>query len=205
MSIYEKLTNLQNELKAPKGQYNGFGKYKYRSAEDVLESVKPLLKKYELTQFISDEIVLIGERYYLRATITLAYKDEKITVSAYARETETKKGMDESQVTGTASSYARKYALNGLYAIDDTKDADTNEYNAYNSKIEKKDIQANNKMKDVQINKVISLMNKYKISNEEMTKLIKSEFNKSNGSDLTSEEWDKLFLKLKEKIEYETK
>lgn len=123
-----KLISIQSELKAPKGQYNSFGKYKYRSAEDILEAVKPLLKKYECCLLLSDEVVVKEGRHYVKATATLCADDTSVKVTAYAREPETKKGMDESQITGTASSYARKYALNGLFAIDDTKDADTDEY-----------------------------------------------------------------------------
>lgn len=130
MNIYEKLSEIQNELKAPKGQYNKFGNYKYRSCEDILEAVKPICKKNKTTLIISDELQNIGDRYYIKATATLydTEKEEKISNTAYAREEESKKGMDGSQITGTASSYARKYALNGLFNIDDTKDADTNEY-----------------------------------------------------------------------------
>jgi hypothetical protein len=126
--IYEKLLNIQNELKAPKSQFNAFGKYKYRNAEDILESVKPLCFKYKATLTLSDEIVLIGERHYVKATATLTDIEKpelKIWTTAYAREEESKKGMDGSQVTGASSSYARKYALNGLFNIDDTKDSDS--------------------------------------------------------------------------------
>ena len=127
MSIYEKLLNIQNELKAPKGQYNNFGKYKYRNAEDILEAVKPLCFKYKATLILTDEVVLIGERYYVKATASLTDIEKELTgieVTAYAREEESKKGMDGSQITGSSSSYARKYALNGLFNIDDTKDSD---------------------------------------------------------------------------------
>jgi hypothetical protein len=122
------LQKIQAELKAPKGQYNSFGKYAYRSAEDILEAVKPLLKKNKAELILSDEIVEVGGRIYVKATAMLNADGEKAVVNAYAREPEQKKGMDESQITGTASSYARKYALNGLFLIDDTKDADTDEY-----------------------------------------------------------------------------
>ena len=130
MSIYEKLLNIQSELKAPKGQYNSFGKYKYRSCEDILEAVKPICTKHKATLVISDELKHIGERYYIEARATLIDIEDgsRVENTAYAREEETKKGMDGSQITGTASSYARKYALNGLFCIDDTKDADTDEY-----------------------------------------------------------------------------
>ena len=125
----EKLIHIQSRLKAPKGNYNSFGKYKYRSCEDILEAVKPLLAEEGLTLTLSDGIEQIGDRYYVRATASL-YENENLIeiVSAYAREEDNKKGMDASQITGTASSYARKYALNGLFLIDDTKDADTDEY-----------------------------------------------------------------------------
>lgn len=130
------LLNVQNELKAPKNQYNDFGKYKYRSAEDILEAVKPLLKKYDLTLTLSDSIIQRGERVYVEAMAHITNGEEAIYVTAYAREPEAKKGMDESQITGTASSYARKYALNGLFLIDDTKDADTNQYKEQTTKEE---------------------------------------------------------------------
>lgn len=130
MSIYEKLLNIQSELKAPKGQYNSFGKYKYRSCEDILEAVKPICTKHKAALVVSDELKHIGERYYIEARATLIDIEDgsRVENTAYAREEETKKGMDGSQITGTASSYARKYALNGLFCIDDTKDADTDEY-----------------------------------------------------------------------------
>lgn len=130
MKISEKLLNIQQELKAPKGQKNTFGNYKYRSCEDILESVKPLLKENNCILTISDTLENIGDRYYIKATAKLTDTESGETFEnvAYAREEENKKGMDASQVTGATSSYARKYALNGLFAIDDTKDADTDEY-----------------------------------------------------------------------------
>ena len=128
--MLEKLLNIQQELKAPKGQKNTFGNYKYRSCEDILEAVKPLLAKNKCVLTISDELECIGDRYYIKATakITDIENGETIENTAYARESLEKKGMDDSQITGATSSYARKYALNGLFAIDDTKDADTDEY-----------------------------------------------------------------------------
>lgn len=126
--INETLLKIQQELKAPKGQYNSFGKYKYRSCEDILEAVKPILAKYGATLTIADSLEFVGDRYYIKATATISAGEETIQTTAYAREEETKKGMDGSQITGTASSYARKYCLNGLFLIDDTKDADTDEY-----------------------------------------------------------------------------
>jgi hypothetical protein len=127
-NILRLIANVQAELKAPKSQYNSFGRYNYRSAEDILEAVKPLLFKHGLTQTISDEVVETNTRHYIKSTVTVYLGDQSVSVSAFAREPESKKGMDESQITGTASSYARKYALNGMWCIDDTKDADTDEY-----------------------------------------------------------------------------
>ena len=124
----QKLINIQKKLKAPKGNYNSFGKYKYRSCEDILEAVKPLLAEEGCVLTLTDEVVLIGERYYIKALATISDGENVVSIAAYAREDETKKGMDGSQITGTASSYARKYALNGLFLIDDTKDADTDEF-----------------------------------------------------------------------------
>lgn len=141
-NIYEKLLKVQQELKAPKGQYNSFGKYKYRSCEDILEAVKPLLEKNKLTLILTDTIVPASEtRFYVKATARLidieladveGKESKTIENTAFAREDAEKKGMDGSQITGTASSYARKYALNGLFLIDDTKDADTDEYHNQN-------------------------------------------------------------------------
>ena len=131
------LTQIQTELKAPKGRYNSFGKYKYRSCEDILEAVKPLLAKHEATLFIRDEMVEVGGRVYVKAVAMFTAGEETVAVTAYAREPESKKGMDEAQVTGTASSYARKYALNGLFLIDDTKDPDTDEYTMQTQRIGK--------------------------------------------------------------------
>ena len=128
MNIYEKLLKVQVELKAPKGQYNSFGKYKYRSCEDILEALKPVLDKFKLTLFIKDDVIEVNTRNYVKATIVLVNiekPDEIIETSALAREEETKKGMDGSQITGASSSYARKYALNGMFMIDDTKDSDS--------------------------------------------------------------------------------
>lgn len=119
------LLKIQTELKAPKTQFNKFGGYQYRSCEDIVEALKPLQEKYKCVVLLNDELVIIGDRYYIKATATIINeKGDKLSVSALAREPEIKKGMDESQITGSSSSYARKYALNGLFAIDDTKDAD---------------------------------------------------------------------------------
>lgn len=159
------LITIQKELKANKSQYNSFGKYKYRSAEDILEAVKPLLYKEECILTLSDELVALGwgenQRFYIKATATLRTPDETFTVSAYAREDETKKGMDGSQITGTASSYARKYALNGLFCIDDAKDADTDEHHVVVDKSTRAEL----------LNKVDALMETKGIPVEEITKM----------------------------------
>jgi hypothetical protein len=123
-NIYEKLNYIQVNLKAPKGQYNNFGKYKYRSLEDITDALKPFLQETGTHLILSDTVELIGERYYVVANATITDGENSVSVKGYAREAQNKKGMDDSQITGAASSYARKYALNGLFAIDDTKDAD---------------------------------------------------------------------------------
>ena len=125
MTLTEKLVKVQSNLKANKTQHNNFGNYDYRSAEDILTAVKPLLAENGLTLTITDDIALIGERYYIKATATVSDGENSVSTTAFAREAELKKGMDESQITGSASSYARKYAMNGLFAIDDNKYADT--------------------------------------------------------------------------------
>jgi hypothetical protein len=124
LSFHEKLVRLQTELVAPKGNYNSFGKYNYRSCEDILAAIKPYLKELKLTIKIQDEIVVVGDRYYIKATVRIADSDQWSETSAYARESFDKKGMDDAQVTGSASSYARKYALSGLLGIDDEEDPD---------------------------------------------------------------------------------
>lgn len=125
--IQKKLMAIQDELNVPKNQYNKFGGFSYRSCEDILEALKPLLKKNKCVLTLSDDVVNIGDRFYVKATATLAdtEKDESMSITAFARETLSKAKMDDSQITGSASSYARKYALNGLFCIDDVKDADT--------------------------------------------------------------------------------
>jgi hypothetical protein len=120
-----KLSEIQSKVKAPKGQFNSFGKYKYRSCEDIVESVKPVINPMGFALTLSDEVVLVGDRVYVKATATISDGQEVYSSTAWAREEDAKKGMDAAQITGAASSYARKYALNGLFAIDDTKDADT--------------------------------------------------------------------------------
>lgn len=183
MSINEKILNIQNELKAPKSQWNNFGKYNYRNAEDILEAAKPLLKKEGVILTLTDEIVLIGSRYYVKSTATVKYADESIVVSAYAREEENKKGMDGSQVTGASSSYARKYALNGLFLIDDTKDSDfTNDNQVKNNTTQL------NKLSEEQIKRLYTIGNKAGHDSKKMDELVKKKYRKDTKS-LTQEEY----------------
>lgn len=155
------LTGVQAKLKAPKNQVNKFGGYKYRSCEDILEAVKPLLDKCDATLTISDSIEVIADRVYVKATATFRAGDEVESVTAYAREPIAKKGMDEPQITGTASSYARKYALNGLFLIDDTKDADSNEYTEQQNKAGKQQAPAVNYITSEQAARLNQLMVQY--------------------------------------------
>jgi hypothetical protein len=181
----EKLLKIQTELKAPKGQFNSFGKYKYRSCEDITEAVKPLLSKYKCTLLTTDELVLIGERYYIKATAKL-YDAENNTLiektDGYAREEESKKGMDGSQITGASSSYARKYALNGLFAIDDNKDSDST--NKHDEKISDLD----------SIKKAEIILREFESKEELKIKMIplREEFIKM---DITKEDAEKLIKK----------
>lgn len=129
MGIHEKMMHIQTILKAPKNLYNSFGNYKYRNAEGILEAVKPLLAENKMSMYITDDVQAVGDRVYVKATVKILDTEtgEWVETSALAREALNKKGMDDSQITGTASSYARKYALNGIFLLDDTKDADTDE------------------------------------------------------------------------------
>lgn len=157
MTLVEKLAIIQQELIAPKNQFNAFGKYNYRSCEDILEGLKPCLRKVGAAITVSDEIVQIGDRYYIKATATLHDIEEgcaTIKNVAYAREEESKKGMDASQVTGATSSYARKYALNGLFAIDDVKDADTRDNRQKEAEEQKKAEQEQKKVENMTISAV---------------------------------------------------
>jgi hypothetical protein len=138
------MAEIQSQIKAPKGQTNTFGKYKYRSCEDILEAVKPVLLKYGYSLIITDDVVMVGERYYIKATACIIGDGVTFQATAYAREEDSKKGMDASQLSGATSSYARKYALNGLFAIDDTKDADfTNQGETKTKQPEAKQSEAN--------------------------------------------------------------
>ena len=166
--MYEKLMNIQKELKAPKSQMNKFGGYSYRSCEDILEALKPLLAKNKCILTITDNIELIGDRYYVKATATLIDTEsgDTISVNASAREEDSKKGMDSSQLTGSCSSYARKYALNGLFAIDDTKDSDaTNTHEGAT-------------LSDKQVNRLYAIANSKGIDRAKVDAQVKKKFNK---------------------------
>lgn len=190
--IYAALMAVQAELKAPKGQHNSFGKYDYRSAEDIIEAVKPLLKDNGLFLTMSDDIVLIGDRYYVRATVKVVdvVTGESVQTSALAREAAQKKGMDESQVTGTASSYARKYALNGLFAIDDNRDADTDEY-ARQTKGS-----TNDELRSKAMHSLVTEMQRVGASGEEVSALCGVKFGKTTSRDLSTGELSKLAANL---------
>ena len=170
MSIYTKLMNVQNELKVPKNNTNTFGNYKFRNAEDILEALKPLLKKHNVTVIITDDVVMVGDRYYIKATVKFIDTEtgEMIETSALAREEETKKGFDASQITGSTSSYARKYALNGLFAIDDTKDSDTTN----------KHLKDEPTLSDAQIKRLYTISNKAGYSADKVKNMIKQKYNK---------------------------
>ena len=198
MKIYEQLANVQHELKCNKSLYNSFGKYSYRSTELIMEAVKPLLFSNDLCLIITDSVELIGDRFYIKATATIYNKEgEQISTTAYAREEEEgKNGMSASQVTGSTSSYARKYALNGLLAIDDTKDADaTNTHGVTNdSKATSTNSKANNttntyKLTEGQIKRLYAIGYKKGYTREYMNKLVNTKYKKS-VEDLTKEEYD---------------
>lgn len=178
-TLQQKIIEIQAELKAPKSQFNKFGGYNYRNCEDILEAVKPLCAKHEIVPLLSDEIVMIGDRFYIKATAKVTDGKEEIATTAYARESLDKKGMDESQITGSASSYARKYALNGLFCIDDTKDADFMD-NAQNSKPQQpKPQQQPTKNTHVKgYDEFLALQKSKNVPPAEITKYIAAEFKK---------------------------
>ena len=190
-NIVEKLSAIQVELKAPKGQYNSFGKYNYRSCEDILEGVKPLLDKYRVALTLNDEIVLIGDRYYVKATATLHDGEQVLSSTAYARESEDKKGMDSSQLTGATSSYARKYALNGLFSIDDTKDADaTNDHGKSNSQgASSNGSKGASTVSEKQIKRLIAIAIKKGYNAEQLSNMVYKKYQKATNN-LTKEEYD---------------
>ena len=192
MNVYEKLIAIQSELKAPKSQYNSFGKYAYRNCEDILESLKPLLKEHKSTIYISDEIVTVLERFYVKATVTFidAETGESITNTAYAREEESKKGMDGSQVTGASSSYARKYALNGMFAIDDTKDSD------FTNTTIKGD---NTGLSEAQIKRLLAIASKVNISADDVKIVVAKSFGVQDLRKMNKQQYDEICSRLEKK------
>ena len=192
MNVYEKLIAIQSELKAPKSQYNNFGKYAYRNCEDILEALKPILKEHKSTIYISDEIVTVLERFYVKATVTFidAETGEKIINTAYAREEEDKKGMDGSQVTGSSSSYARKYALNGMFAIDDTKDSD------FTNTTVKGD---NSALSEAQIKRLLAIASKVNISADDVKKVVAKSFGVQDLRKMNKQQYDEICSRLEKK------
>ena len=191
-SIYQKLLHVQTELKAPKGQFNKFGNYSYRSCEDILEAVKSLLVKYQATIIITDEIKLIGDRYYVEAKVKFidVVSGQFIENSALAREDENKKGMDLAQVTGSCSSYARKYALNGMFCIDDCKDADaTNNGKEDNNKSHSQVDASARKLSDKQLARLYAIANKAGTDKDLVKQQVFKKFNKE-VKDLSKQEYD---------------
>ena len=202
MNIYQSLNYIQSNLKAPKGQFNSFGKYHYRSCEDILEGVKPHLKETNTCLVISDEIVTIGEHNYIKATATLYGADGgAVANSAFAKEPLDKKGMDPSQITGATSSYARKYALNGLFCIDDTKDADTDAYTANTTTTQTKaktEAPKTNSVKEKEakqgyLQKITQQMGIKQINPKLISEHINKTFNKKTSNELTEEELKALY------------
>lgn len=204
MNIYEKLTEVQNKLKAPKSQYNGFGKYNYRNCEDILEALKPLLLEYKLSLFITDKLIQVGERYYIQAETRLinCEKTEEVIFNiGLSREEEDKKNFDQSQITGSASSYARKYALNGLFAIDDTKDSDATNNGSDEKKGTKKPIETKGntttiedkkQLSEAQIKRLYAIIKSAGKTEEDFKKYIKEKLNIESAYDLTRKQYDEI-------------
>jgi hypothetical protein len=188
-NVREKLLAVQKALKAPKGQTNSFGGYKYRSCEDIVEAAKPLLAENGLILLMGDEIVQVADRIYVKATCRVvdAESGEEVATTALARESATKRGMDDSQITGTASSYARKYALNGLFAIDDTKDADTNAYHQQTQQPARQ--QARQKTnKPTPMQRLTAEIKRLNLTNKEVAEVAERKMNKKTTRDMTDEE-----------------
>lgn len=186
-NILKKLVTIQSKLKAPKGQYNSFGKYNYRSCEDILENARPLANENSCVIVLNDDIKEVSGRYYVEATATLfdAESGEEISTKALAREADIKKGMDESQITGASSSYARKYALSALFALDDTKDADTMD----NREPAKKQVsKPATDEKTKHLSSVFNKMKTHNVSKQDILSILKTNFNKTSSKDLTLQE-----------------
>ena len=196
MNVYEKLMAVQTKLRAPKGQYNNFGKYSYRSCEDILEALKPLLAEVGAIVNVTDEIKLIGDRYYVEATASFIDTEtgERMIAKASAREAETKKGMDDSQVTGSVSSYARKYALNGLFAIDDNKDADST--NTHGKEIKPNMTPAG--ITEAQLKRLLAIGNKAGFDKDTIVKTVKKSYG-CELKDMTKEQYNEVCNRLESK------
>ena len=196
MNVYEKLMTVQTKLRAPKGQYNSFGKYSYRSCEDILEALKPLLGEVGAIVNVTDEIKLIGDRYYVEATASFIDTEtgERMIAKASAREAETKKGMDDSQVTGSVSSYARKYALNGLFAIDDNKDADST--NTHGKEIKPNMTPVG--ITEAQLKRLLAIGNKAGIKKDVVEGTVRKIFG-CEPKDMTKEQYDNICERLEKK------
>ena len=198
MGIQEKLMNIQYELKCNKSQYNSFGRYAYRSSEDILEAVKPLLYKYKATLVINDDIVLIGDRFYVKATskITDIETGECVESTAFAREDESQKGMSSAQVTGSVSSYARKYSMNALFAIDDNKDSDATNTHG-------KDIKPNmtpvSGLSEAQIKRLLAIGNKAGFKKEVVEATVKKMFG-CESKDMTKDQYNTVCERLEKKV-----
>ena len=198
MGIQEKLMNIQYELKCNKSQYNSFGRYAYRSSEDILEAVKPLLYKYKATLVINDDIVLIGDRFYVKATskITDIETGECVESTAFAREDESQKGMSSAQVTGSVSSYARKYSMNALFAIDDNKDADSTNTHG-------KDIKPNmtpvSGLTEAQIKRLFAIGNKAGFKKDVVEATVKKMFG-CEPKDMTKDQYNTVCERLEKKV-----
>lgn len=195
-SIYKKLLDVQTELKAPKGQFNKFGNYSYRSCEDILESLKPLLKQVKATVVLTDEIKLVGDRYYIEATCKFIDIEtgDVLENTSLAREDENKKGMDLAQVTGSCSSYARKYALNGMFCIDDVKDADaTNNGKEDNNKSHSQVDASARKLSDKQLARLFALGYKAGFNNDKVKEQIFKKFN-VEPKNLNKQQYDTVCL-----------
>jgi len=189
MTIHEKIAKIQATLKAPKGQMNKFGGYKYRSCEDILTAVKPILDGLVLT--ITDTIIEVGGRIYVQATATITDGEHEVKTTAFAREEQTKKGMDAAQITGSASSYARKYALNGLLCIDDTKDADTQDNSRHETKVEK--------ISESQVADLEAKMQEVGADEANFMRWLHSSFGASELADLTTEQYPHIIAMLDKK------
>ena len=198
MGIQEKLMNIQYELKCNKSQYNSFGRYAYRSSEDILEAVKPLLYKYKATLVINDDIVLIGDRFYVKATskITDIETGECVESTAFAREDESQKGMSSAQVTGSVSSYARKYSMNALFAIDDNKDADS--INTHNKEI-KPNMTPVSGLSEAQLKRLYAIGNKAGFKKDVVEATVKKMFG-CEPKDMTKDQYNTVCERLEKKV-----